>query len=190
MTTEVEVLAPAGIYATDLSHSSILWRVDHLGLTDYTARFAAFSATLEIDPAAPENAVLRATVDPASIQTAYPYTERKDFDAELETDARFFNVSAFPEITFVSTGVTPTGPLTALVEGELTMLGTTQPFSLDVTYNGSLEAHPFTKRPMLGFTGIGTLKRSDFGMEYLIGQIGDEVEVIIQAEFSRIPEQD
>ncbi|MGB3455590.1 MAG: YceI family protein [Litorimonas sp.] len=182
---------PAGTYVSDLSHSSIVWKVDHLGLSNYTARFNDFQATLDIDPNAPEEASLMVTIDPASVATGYPFTDRTDFDAKVGGDERLLNSAAFPEITFTSTEVALTGPDTADVTGDLTMLGVTVPLTLDVTFNGALESHPFTSRPMLGFSATGTLDRTDFGMTYLSGgSVGDEVQIIVEAEFATDPAAD
>jgi polyisoprenoid-binding protein YceI len=65
----------------------------------------------------------------------------------------------------------------------LTFLGVTKPVTLDVTFNKALGQHPFANKPALGFTAEGSLKRSEFGMDTYIPQIGDEVDFIIQAEF-------
>ena len=43
------------------------------------------------------------------------------------------------------------------------------------------------KRPMLGFSGTASLKRSDFGMTNLIPMIGDLVTVTFDIEFKRLP---
>ena len=48
----------------DLAHSSLTWKVNHFGLSNYTARFTKFDATLEIDPASPQSAKVVVTVDP------------------------------------------------------------------------------------------------------------------------------
>ena len=176
---------PAGTYTSDLTHSSIIWKVNHLGLSNYTARFTDFEATLDIDPNAPEDATLSVTIDPTSVSTAYPNPEQEDFDATIGEGENFLNGGAFPEITFNSTDVTLTSPTTADVTGDLTMLGITMPLTLDVTFNGSLEANPFSGRPTLGFTATGSLDRTDFGMDYLSGQaVGDVVELVIQAEMA------
>ena len=41
---------PEGQYVVDLSHASIVWKVSHLGLSNYVARFADFDASIEYDP--------------------------------------------------------------------------------------------------------------------------------------------
>lgn len=175
---------PAGTYVTDLGHSSILWKVNHLGLSDYTARFNDFEAVLEIDPSSPEGASLSVTIDPTSVATGYPFTDRTDFDAKVSSDERLLNSEAFPNITFTSTDVTLTSGTTADVTGDLTMLGVTVPFTLDVTFNGALEKHPFSGRPMLGFTATGSLDRTDFGITYLPNSsVSHDVQIVVQAEF-------
>ncbi|MEO1719701.1 MAG: YceI family protein, partial [Pseudomonadota bacterium] len=115
----------AGTYKMDRSHSSLVWRVSHIGLSFYTARFNTFDATLEIDPENPTGAKLAVTVDPTSLKTGYPFAAKKDFDKKLITDARFFNANEHPEIKFVSTGLEMTGDKTAKVTGDLTLLGVT-----------------------------------------------------------------
>jgi polyisoprenoid-binding protein YceI len=37
--------------------------------------------------------------------------------------------------------------------------------------------------PALGFSGVAKLKRSDFGMTFMLPLIGDEVTLLIEAEF-------
>ena len=176
---------PAGTYTADLAHSSIIWKISHLGLSNYTARFTDFEATLDIDPNAPEDAMLSVTIDPTSVFTGYPNPEQEDFDAKIGEGAQFLNGEAFPEITFNSTDVTVTGPMTADVTGDLTLLGVTMPLTLDVTLNGSVESNPFSGRPTLGFSATGSLNRTDYGLTYLSGRgIGDTVELVIQAEFA------
>ncbi len=172
----------AGTYKMDPAHASLTWKINHLGLSFYTARFTKFDATLDIDPEKPETAKLSVTVDVKSIRTDYPFANRKDFDKELIEDAKFFNAGKFPTITFTSTKVEPTGESTAKVTGDLTLLGVTKPVTLDVTLNGA-KIHPFAKKPAMGFSGTTTIKRSEFGMTHLVGPVGDEVQLLIEAEF-------
>src|SRR5690606_12273607 len=80
-------------------------------------------------------------------------------------NADFFDVEKFPTMTFKSTKVERTGEKTAKMTGDLTLLGVTKPVTLDVTLNKS-DLHPFHKKMAAGFSATGTLKRSDFGMNY------------------------
>ncbi|MEL6311063.1 MAG: YceI family protein [Pseudomonadota bacterium] len=172
----------AGTYKLDRAHASLVWKVNHLGLSFYTARFDTFDATLDINPDEPQSAKLEVTVDPTSIRTGFPFSDAKDFDKELVQSPNFFNAKEHPEIKFVSTSIERTGDKTAKVTGDLTLLGVTKPVTLDVTLNGQM-AHPMKKKPALGFSGVGKIKRSEFGMTHLVGGVGDEVELLLEAEF-------
>lgn len=180
---QVATDAPAGTYKLDLTHASVHWKVNHLGLSNYTGRFARMDATLTFDPAAPEKSKLVATVDPLSVRTDYPAPEKHDFDKTLSTDAKWFNAGVAKAITFTSTSIVMTGPKTADVTGDLSLLGVSKPITLKATFNGGMKEHPFAKKPALGFSATGRIKRSDFGMTYLVPNIGDEVEIIIETEF-------
>ena len=77
-----------------------------------------------------------------------------------------------------------TGENTMEVSGDLTLLGVTQPVTLNAELMGSMESHPFVKVPALGFQANGTLDRTSFGQTFLSGvALGDMVEIEIQAEF-------
>jgi polyisoprenoid-binding protein YceI len=172
----------AGTYEIDRAHSSLTWKVNHLGLSNYTARFSRFDAVLDIDPAKPESAKLLVTVDPTSIRTDYPFPESSDFDKDLGEGEDFFNAKKFSRIIFSSTRVERTGKATARVTGDLTMRGITKRMTMQVTLNGA-KPHPMAGVPALGFSGTAKLRRSDFGMTFMLPLVGDEVTLFIEAEF-------
>lgn len=174
---------PAGTYNLDLSHTSLTWKVSHLGLSNYTARFTEMSGTLKLDPKDPTKSQLTVTVNPASVETDYKATEKKDFDKELATGKDWFNAGKFPEIRFVSTRIERTGENTGKVHGNLTFLGVTKPLTLDTVFNGSYAAKPFVEVPSLGFSATATLKRSDWGLSTYVPNIGDNVKILIETEF-------
>lgn len=188
--TAPKLEAPSGDYVLDRAHSSITFRVLHLGLSFYTARFATFDAKLAFDAANPEKSSVVVDIKPASIQTDYPFPERTDFNKDLSTDARWFDTAKYPDANFTSREITRSGPTSFAVQGNLTVRGITRPVTLDAVLNGSLKAHPFSKRPMLGFSARTRIKRSDFGMTYLLPSIvADEVELIIESEFGNLSQQ-
>src|SRR5688572_30691855 len=47
---EPSVDVPAGAYTIDQAHTSVVFRVSHLGFSNYTARFKKASAQLQFDP--------------------------------------------------------------------------------------------------------------------------------------------
>lgn len=183
--TAQQVSAPAGQYASEITHTSVTFRIRHMGLAYYTARFKQMDAVLDFDPANVERSRISASVDLASVETDYQNKD-KDWNDELRNDKRFFNASIFPKARFVSTRVRRTGPTTALIVGDLTFLGVTRPMTLNATYNGAFASHPFAKVPALGFSARGKMKRSLWGLDYGIGKdLDDEVELIIETEFLR-----
>jgi polyisoprenoid-binding protein YceI len=174
---------PAGVYKLDETHASLTWKVSHLGLSNYTARFTKMDADILLDPMDLANSKVIATIDPTSIKTDFPHVDKKDFDAQLINDAGWFNTTQFPKITYKSNKIEITGDNTAKMMGRVTFLGVTQPITLDVVFNKALGNHPFKNKPAIGFSATGSLKRSDFGMNTYIPNIGDNVDIIIEAEF-------
>jgi polyisoprenoid-binding protein YceI len=182
----------AGTYALDPYHASLIFKVNHLGFSNYTARFTGFDATLELDPADPGAAELTATVDPASVETDFSDPEDLDFNSVI-AGPEFLDAEAFPQMSYRSTAVTLTGPNTATIDGELTLHGVTAPVALEATFNGGWAGIPQDPNARIGFSVHGTLMRSAFGVDYGVPEpgsnmgVGDAVEVIIEAEFTGPP---
>lgn len=187
--TPVPVDVPAGAYTLDKAHASLIFRVNHLGFSNYTARFKRFDAQLQFDPANLAASSVTVTIDPRSLETDYPDPATLDFNAELQND-QWLNAVQFPEMTFRSTKVEPTGPRTMRITGELGLRGVTRPVILDATFNGGYAGHPMDPHARIGFSAHGSLKRSQFGIAYGIPAPGttmgvsDDVDVTIEAEFS------
>lgn len=177
---------PAGVYAMDLSHSSLVWRVSHAGLSMYTARFTQMSGEIDLVPGDPASSSLTVTINPLSAETNFPL-EYTDWNATVRTGPDFFQANEYPSITYVSETIEVTGENTAIIVGTLEMLGVKKIMPLDVTFNGALAENPFTKKPTVGFSARGALMRSDFGMEAFIPFVGDRVELQIEAEFAMDP---
>lgn len=181
---------PAGTYALDVSHGSLMFRVNHIGFSNFAAYFADIDATLEFDPANPKAMSVSATIDPASITTLSD-TDAYNFTDDLRGEA-WFDVAQFPEITFQSTEVVLTGPTSADVTGDLSLHGHTVPVTMAVSFNGGYASHPYDPGgSRIGFSASGSLSRSDFGMSYGVPEegsqmgVGDIVEFSIETEFLR-----
>jgi polyisoprenoid-binding protein YceI len=183
---------PAGAYTLDRAHASLLFRVDHLGFSNYTARFKRFDAKLQFDPANFAQSSVTATVDAGSIETDYPDPKQHDFNAQL-TSEQWLSGAKFPQMTYQSTQVEVTGPNTVRVHGDLTLRGVTRPVVLDATFNGGYAGMSLDPNARIGFSARGSLKRSEFGMGFGVPQPGskfgvsDEVQIVIEAEFNGPP---
>ena len=180
---------PAGSYTLDKSHASLVFRVDHLGFSNYTAQFKSFDAQLQFDPANFADSSVTATVDPASLDLDNP---PEGFVATL-LGSQWLDAKQFPAMTFRSTHVDVTGSRTMRMTGDFTLHGVTKPVTLDVTFNGGYAGHPMDPHARIGFSARGTLNRSEFGIAFGIPEAGskmgvsDAVDVAIEAEFSGPP---
>jgi polyisoprenoid-binding protein YceI len=176
--------APTGTYAVDKTHSNVMWKGLHQGLSWYVARFTNFDITVEFNEADVSKSKVTATIDPKSIETDYartrPANRNDDFNNELATGERFFNAGKFPQITFKSTAISKTGDKSGKMTGDLTFLGVTKPVTLDVTYVGN-RADQRTQKHKIGFIATGSIKKTDFGMA-AGGSVADEIKIEVNAE--------
>ncbi|WP_084397339.1 YceI family protein [Henriciella aquimarina] len=178
-------------YQLDPNHAFLTWTVVHNGLSEYTATFTDFNATLDFNPEEPTASSIEVTIDPMGLETNYPADYKEghpdsQFDSwneALSKDNRFLNGDQFSPITFVSTGSEKTGEYTGTVTGDLTFRGVTKPVTMDVTYNGTANLPWYGERDLVGFNATTTINRSDFGMDALQGMISDEVVIEFSGEF-------
>lgn len=189
---EAPVDVPAGAYTLDQSHTSVLFRVDHLSMSKYTARFKRASAQLQLDPKSLAASSVTVSIDANSLETDFPNVAEHDFNAQLLSE-QWLSAAKYPQITFESTKVEPTGARTMRIHGNLTFRGVTRPMTLDARFNGGYAGHAFEKNARVGFSAQGTLKRSEFGLSVGIPEpgsimgVGDDVEVIVETEFTGPP---
>ena len=153
---------PAGAYTLDKSHASLLFRVNHLGFSNFTGRFSRFDTQLKFDPADPAVSHVEVTIDPRSLEidNAPP-----GFLDSLR-GPQWLDAEKFPEMKFRSTKVERTGPKTMRIDGQLTLHGVTRPVALNATFNGGYAGHPMDPHARIGFSAQGSFKRSDFGIAY------------------------
>jgi len=166
---------PAADYTIDPSHSHILFMIDHLGFAKIVGLFSDFSGTLSFDANNVSASKLSVAVKAESLQTQFAPRD-KDLKG-----ADWFNTTEFPEMTYVGSEFLKKDERTGTVTGKLTLHGTTKPVTLNVVLN-KVGQNPLDKINSAGFSARGTLKRSDFGMKTFLGQIGDDVDLIIEIE--------
>jgi polyisoprenoid-binding protein YceI len=167
---------PSGIYEIEPTHTSVTWRLSHAGLSTYTARFDKISGEIDFRQGAITSSTANIVIDPNSVNTGLP-----NFDKEIARQV--FKAEANPEIRFRSTGLVATSATTGNMTGDLSIAGMTKPMTLAVTFNKG-RMSPFARRQNIGFSATGKIKRSDWGMtNWTAGGIGDEVDLIIEAEF-------
>ena len=175
--TKVPAEVTAGNYDLDSGHGKITWSVNHLGFSTYTGQFVNVKAELKLDPRNPSASTLTATVPLADVA---PNDDR--LKAHLLTPD-FFDVANHPTATFASRSVTvhPGAANQATVVGDLTLHGVTKPVTIEVTFN---QAGAVRDTYKAGFDGVATIKRSDFGINYALPAVSDEVKLHLEGEFN------
>jgi polyisoprenoid-binding protein YceI len=177
---------PGGTYTEDKAHTSLIVRLNHLGFSHFTARFTGIDMKLVIDPKHPEKATLDATIDPNTLTSDNPPAGFLD---DLR-GAQWLNTKLFPKVTYHATKIELTGPKTARITGDLTLLGITKPVVLDATFNGGYPGFAMDPNARVGFSVHGSFKRSLFGLAYGIPAPGttmgvsDDVDVTVETEFT------
>ena len=165
-------------YEFDTVHSQIIFFIDHLGFSISEGEFLDFDGFIEFNRDEPEKSKTEVTIETASI----------DMDDEKWNDHMknkdFFNVEKYPTMTFKSTDIKVTGENTADITGDLTILETTKPVVLKTTFRKAGK-HPFGDKYAAGFSASAKIKRSDFGMNYGLPNVGDDVTIRIEVEAVR-----
>ncbi|MBC8026755.1 MAG: polyisoprenoid-binding protein [Steroidobacteraceae bacterium] len=177
---------PRGAYELDKSHTSLLFRVSHIGFSSFTGRFTRIDAKLDFDPKKLASSRVDVVIDPTSIAAD---NVPADFLSML-AGQDWLDAARHPELTFRSRRVEAKDGNTFRIHGDITMNGVTRPIVLDARYNGGYAAHPLEPRARIGFSAKGSLRRSDFGVSAGLPApgttfgVGDEVEIVLEAEFS------
>ena len=168
----------AGQYVLDPNHASLIWKLNHLGFSTFIGTFNEFEASLDFDPEDIENASLEVVINTSSLDVDIP-----EFEEELRGD-NWFDVAVFPQAVYRTTRfVESVDEDTFLFEGDLTLLGTTAPVSLEVNFHGG-GRNFLTRSYTVGFSGSAKFNRSDFGLDRFTSfGVGDEIDLEIHVEF-------
>lgn len=173
----------AGTYAADPSHSLITFEVNHFGFNDYYGIFGDVAGTLVLDPANLDAATVDVTIPVASVTTASKGLTSHLLRAGKDGAAPDFFGPAPAPARFVSTSVKADGMM-AVITGDLTLNGVTKQVTFEAEFTGA-GINPFNKKETVGFEAETEIKRSDFGVNYGIPLVSDEVELDISVAFEK-----
>ncbi len=176
-----QVSAEPRTFVLDHEHLTIAFMAQHLSFASTLGVFLEAEGTIVFDEEVPALQSIEVSVATESVETHHA---RRDNHLR---SGDFLNVSDYPEMTFSMTGADQTGETTGTVTGNLTLIGETRPITLDVTLINAAN-YPYGDRHYtLGISARGSILRSEWGMTYGIadGLVGDEVEIIIEAELIR-----
>lgn len=153
-----DLAALTGDYTLDPAHSSIGFSARHAMVTNVKGDFKDFEGTLHLDGTDPSESTASIDVKMGSIDTGSP-----DRDGHLRS-GDFFNTEAYPTMTFRSTSAQALGGDDYRIAGDLTILGTTKPVTIDLEFNGAA-TDPFGNE-RVGFEGTAEILRSAWGLTY------------------------
>lgn len=162
----------------DPENSSAAFVCRHV-LSKVRGMFPKPAGTVLLDEANPANSQINATIDVNAITTGV-----EERDTHLK-GPDFFDVSKYPAMTFVSTGVRRSSATLYLVTGHLTMHGVTKPVTLAVTASPPFNHAGGIRR---GIEATASVNRKDFGLRWEFpGEgdgivVGDIIQITINAE--------
>jgi polyisoprenoid-binding protein YceI len=166
---------PQQTFEVDSVHSTSLFRVQHLGAGMFYGRFNDVTGTIKYAPGSETDLSFNIEIDVNSVDTG-----NSNLDGHLKSPD-FFNSVEFASMHFSSRSAKLVKPDVYRVEGDLKIHGVSRPITVDIEQTG-LAAGKRGER--VGFETVFEIKRSEFGMEYGLGEngIGDSTRVIVSLE--------
>ncbi|MFF3496214.1 YceI family protein [Streptomyces sp. NPDC002795] len=153
-----DLASVTGDYTVDPAHTSLGFVARHAMVTNVKGGFSDFTGSLHLDGSDPAKSTASFDVQMASISTG-----NEDRDGHLKS-ADFFKIDEFPTMTFRSTSAESLGGDDYRITGDLTILGTTKPLSIDLEFNG-VAKDPFGNE-RVGFEGKTEILRSEWGLTW------------------------
>ncbi len=176
--TQALVEIKPGEYRLDPDHSSLLFKINHMGFSTFVGRFNQFDAELRYNATNIEGSHLRAVVNMASIDV-----NNEKFERALR--GKFWlHAEQYPQAVFTTTSAKKVTSNTVIFTGDLQFMGVTQPVDVTVQFNGAAN-NLLTGKYTLGFAASTAFLRSHFGLDRYIPSVGDNVTLEIHAEFQR-----
>ena len=147
----------ADSYSIDAAHSSIVFSIRHMAISNVRGRFTDFSGTLVYDEQDINKSSVEITIKAASINT-----DVKQRDDHLRS-ADFFDVAKYADITFKSARIEKKGETYAAI-GMLTMHGVSKEVAIAFKIGGKTKDMGGTIH--LGAEGMLTINRQDYGISW------------------------
>ena len=167
-------LFAAETYSVDTAHTYVMFRVKHLGVGYSYGRFNGPTGKFVFDESTPSNCSIEMQIKANDIDTM---VDKRDNHLR---SADFFNATEHPAISFKSTSVKKISDNMYEVAGNLTLLGNTRPISMKASDTGAGK-DPWGKFRR-GFETTFTIKRSEYGMNFMLNGVSDEVDITVSVE--------
>lgn len=169
--------AQSVVYEVEPDHSFVTFEVVHNGTSTTRGRFDTVQGAVVLDQTG-KTGQADIRIDPASINTG-----SEGFDKHLR-NKDFFNVAAFPDVSFKSGAFAFEGDKVVGVSGTLTLLGISQAVTLTTNHFNCYQ-NKRIEREVCGGDFETTIMRSQWGMGFGLPGIPDSVRLVIQIEAIR-----
>ncbi|UCD74108.1 MAG: YceI family protein [Phycisphaerales bacterium] len=163
-------------FKVDPAHSTVIFKVDHLGVGHFYGRFNNVRGGFTWDEEDPANGSMRILVDAESVDTS-DHSRDERFRGE-----EFLKAGDFPTLSFTSKSIERLHGSVFRIGGDLTLRGVRRPVTAQLQWLGSADTSRHGYRG--GFEAGLTISRGDFGSTGGRdgGEFGDEVTLIIAIE--------
>ncbi len=167
----------ADSYSIDPVHSSVAFRIKHMNIAPFYGQFDEMTGSVSFDAADPSKDSIQASIKVDSVNT---HNDKRN--GHLKSPD-FFNAAKFPTMEFKSTTFTKSGENAFDVAGDLTIHGVTKAVTIKLEKTGEGKSAQMGER--IGFGAEFTLKRSDYGINFMPDGLGDEIKVAIGIEAAK-----
>jgi polyisoprenoid-binding protein YceI len=169
--------AQSATYSVDPTHTFVTWEAMHFGTSTSRGRFDKKEGTIQFDRAG-KTGKIDITIETGSVSTGVA-----PLDRHLQSKD-FFDSTTHPNARFVADKLTFDGDKVTAAVGTLTLLGKAMPVTLTASRFNCYQ-NPIFKREVCGGDFETTIQRSQWGINYGLPGIPDNVRLLIQVEAVR-----
>lgn len=163
-------------YIIDSTNSSVIFKVKNRGISYVMGRFNKISGVISA------NSLRNPNTFKVTVEVATKSLDTGDNKRDNHVRGKqFLNFKKNPTISFTTTLATRVDDKNKFeLTGKLNFFGTIKEITVQCELVGMKEIDSFIRR--VGIFATFTIKRSEFGMEYMIPEIDDEVTIIVNLE--------
>lgn len=161
-------------YDVDAGHSYVLFNILHYGVGNNYGAFTKFSGSFTLDKEDATKSSFEFEIDTDSVTT---------FNAKRDQHVKspdFLNTQQHPKVTFKSESVKKISDKEYEITGPLTLLGVTKPVTAKLVKIGETKDPRGNDR--IGGEASFSFKRSDYGMNQMLDNLGDEINLKVAIE--------
>jgi polyisoprenoid-binding protein YceI len=162
--------AEAKTYTVDPVHTSVVFKIKHMGTSNFYGRFDETSGSFTLG----ETCSVEMTVKTDSVDTN---NKKRDSDVK---GPDMLGVKEFPEMKFVGKDFKKSGEGAWKGTGQLTFHGQTKPLEVEIKQTGGGKG--MGGKQIAGIEASFTFKRSEFGSTAMVGPLSDEVTIWVASE--------